>query len=57
VQVGGREVGAGAVTANMDITKLQLFDRTSSKVLGFIIGCKLYVKNKLAGATVEEQIQ
>jgi len=57
-QVRGRaeEVKAGAGTANMDVAKLQLFDGTSSKVLGFIMGCKLYVKNKLAEATVEKQI-
>ena len=43
--------------ANLDVAKLQLFDRASSKISGFIIGCKLYIRNKLAGATVEEQVQ
>ena len=42
--------------ANMDVTKPQLFDRASSKVSGFIIECKLYIRNKLARATVEEQV-
>jgi len=41
----------------MNVIKLQLFDRISSKVLGFIIRYKLYIKNKLARVTVEEQIQ
>ena len=57
---GGAGAGRGAReerTANMDIAKPQLFDGTSSKVSGFVIRCKLYIKNKLAGATVEEQVQ
>jgi len=41
----------------MDVTKPQLFDGTSSKISGFITGCKLYLRNKIARATVEEQIQ
>jgi len=58
-QIGERGVGEGARagTANMDVAKPQLFNGTSSKVSGFIMRCKLYMKNKLVGATVEEQIQ
>ena len=56
--VAGREVREGPERmANLDVAKLQLFDRASSKISGFIIGCKLYIRNKLAGATVEEQVQ
>jgi len=51
----GRE-GAGEV-ANIEIAKPQLFDRTPSKVTGFVTGYKLYLRNKLAGATVEGQVQ
>ena len=47
------EVGA----ANMEMTKLQLFDGMSSRVAGFVMGYKLYIRNKLAGATVEVQVQ
>ena len=43
--------------ANLDVALSQLFDRALSKVLGFVIGCKLYIRNKLVGATVEEQVQ
>ena len=50
--VAGREEGVG--TNNIDVVKLQLFDGTASKVSGFVTGCKLYIKNKLAGVTVEE---
>ena len=34
-----------------------MFDGDSSKVSDFIMGCKIYIRNRLAGATVEEQIQ
>jgi len=37
----------------MEVTKPQLFDGILSRVAGFITGCKLYIRNKLAGATVE----
>jgi len=39
------------------VAKPQLFDRISSKVTGFVMGCKLYIRNKLAGVTVEAQVQ
>jgi len=41
----------------MEVAKPQLFDRTPSKVVGFVIGCKLYIRNKLVEATVEAQVQ
>jgi len=56
-QVEVREIGGGAETANMDVAKPQLFNGTSSKVSGFIMGCKLYLRNKMVGAMVKEQIQ
>ena len=34
-----------------------MFDRTPSRVAGFVTGYKLYIRNKLAGATVEAQVQ
>ena len=40
----------------MDVAKPQLFDGTLSKVSDFVTGCKLYIKNKLAAATVEEEV-
>ena len=52
---GVRE-GAEVRTTSLDVTKPQLFDGASSKVSGFITECKLYIRNKLAGAMIEEQI-
>ena len=52
---GGREGEVKA--ANIEVTKPQLFNGTSSRVAGFITGCKLYIRNKLAEATVEAQVQ
>jgi len=57
---GGAGIGKGAREermANMDVAKLQLFNGTLSKVSGFVTGCKLYIRNKLARATVVEQVQ
>jgi len=55
------EVGAGAErearkerTANIDVALPQLFNGTLSKASDFVIGCKLYIRNKLIEATVEE---
>ena len=41
----------------MEVAKPQLFDGMPSKVAGFVTGCKLYIRNKLAEATVEAQVQ
>jgi len=51
---GGRggEVGMG----NIEVAKPQLFDGMPSKVVGFVTGYKLYIRNKLTGATVKAQM-
>ena len=43
--------------ANLNVALLQLFHGISSKVSGFVTRCKLYIRNKLAGVIVEEQVQ
>ena len=37
--------------------KSQIFDGTSSKVAGFIIACKLYIRMRLREELVEGQVQ
>ena len=41
----------------MEVAKLQVFDGTSSQVSGFIVVYKLYLRMKIRGVVVEEQIQ
>ena len=55
VAAGERREGK-AGTVNIEVAKPQLFDGMSSKVTEFVIGCKLYIKNKLAETTVEAQM-
>ena len=52
---GGR--GGEAGIGNIEVAKPQLSDGTPSRVAGFVTGYKLYIRNKLAGATVEAQVQ
>ena len=41
----------------VEIAKPQIFDGTPAKVGGFISACKLYIKMRLRGETVEAQVQ
>ena len=43
--------------ASIEVAKLQVFDESQGKFLGFIIACKLYIRIKMRGEAVKKQIQ
>ena len=43
--------------SNAEVAKLQVFDRVSEKVLGFITIYKLFLRMRMRDDSVEEQIQ
>jgi len=50
----GREKGRGG---GAEVVKPQIFDETSAKVESFITVCKLYIRMRLRGESVERQVQ
>ena len=58
----GRAGTGGAVTGsnvgpNIEVAKPAIFNREAEKIRGFITACRLFLRMKLRGATVEEQVQ
>ena len=57
---GGGGIG-GAMGSNagpsMEVAKPAIFNGEAGRVGGFIMACRLYIRMKLRGNTVEEQIQ
>ena len=42
--------------SNVKVAKLQMFNKNTSKVSGFLIVCKLYIRMRIRDITVEKQI-
>jgi len=61
VQAGGAEGERGTTGPNMgshmEVAKLAIFNGEAVRVEGFITAYRLYIKMKLKGSTVEEQVQ
>ena len=61
VAQGGAGAGGAAIGSNagphMEVAKPAIFNGEVEKVGRFIIACRLFLRMKLRGATVEEQVQ
>ena len=52
-----RGIEEAVATVGTEVARPQVFNRISSKVLGFIMVYRLYIRIKMRGAAVEKQIQ
>ena len=55
--VGGGGVERGTTGPKVEVATPAIFNGKTGKVGGFITACRLFVRMKLRGATVEEQVQ
>ena len=56
VGVGGEAVGSN-MGSHMEVAKPAIFNREAGKVGGFITVCRLFLRMKMRGNSVEEQVQ
>ena len=54
---GGEVIPRPNTKSNTEVAKPQVFDRSQGKILRFITACRLYIRMKIRGETVKEQIQ
>jgi len=52
----GGEVGGSNTGSHMEVAKPAIFNREVVKVGGFITACRLFLRMKLRGISVEEQM-
>ena len=43
--------------SSIEVAKLQAFDKTAGKILGFLTVCKLFIRMRMRGDSVKKQIQ
>jgi len=56
--VGGAEgIGRGGERSYREMNKPLVFSGEAEKVSGFVTACKLYIKARIIGVIVEEQVQ
>ena len=55
-RTGGEAVGSN-MGSHMEVAKPAIFNREAAKVGGFIMACRLFLRMKLRGSMVEEQVQ
>ena len=53
----GRKATGSNVGSHMEVAKPAIFNGEAAKVGGFITVCRLFLRMKMKGATVEEQVQ
>ena len=53
----GRETAGSNMGSHMEVAKPAIFNGEAGKVGGFIMVCRLYLRMKMRGNMVEEQVQ